>query len=70
MNENKPWYLSKTIWATVVTLLAAVLPTVAQMGTGETTDDVTKIAAGAAAVVAGVVAIYGRYKATKAIGKK
>jgi len=68
--EDKSWYLSKTIWGSVIALLGIILPVVAQMGTEGVTDDVTKMAGGIAAIVGSAIALYGRYKATTSIKKK
>lgn len=70
--ENKPWYLSKTIWGTAITLVALVAPKVVGW-LGATPDEATAtvltIADGVAAVVGAALAIYGRVKADKKITK-
>ena len=58
--ENKPWYTSKTVWGTVVVLVAAVVPVVKQMGTDGVTDSLTNLVIGVAAVIGAEVAIIGR----------
>lgn len=67
--QNKPWYLSKTIWGVAVTALAAIIPTVAKMNAEGLTGDLTQLASGVALVVGAALAIYGRYKAATKIGK-
>jgi uncharacterized membrane protein len=65
--ESKHWYESKTIWGTILALLASIVPLISKMGVDGLSDNAVQIAAGVAAVVGGAVAIYGRYKATKSI---
>jgi len=65
MTESKPWYLSTTIWGTVTTLLALVVPRVVDaLGGGDIATDTLVQAAQAVAVLVGVVAtVWGRMKA-------
>lgn len=68
MDDAKPWYLSRTIWASLVTVLLAVA--------GMTGLPVTAVDGGALAeaivqaltAILGVVAILGRLNATRRIG--
>jgi hypothetical protein len=68
MDVTKPWYLSRTIWASLVTVLLAAaglagLP-VAGIDGGALTDAVVQ----ALSAVAGIVAILGRLNARTRIG--
>ena len=70
MPETKPWYLSKTIIATIISMVVALLaefhvklPAIDQ---GQLTDMVLAITTG----VAGIVAIYGRATAKKQLTAK
>jgi hypothetical protein len=68
MDASKPWYLSRTIWASLVTVGLAVagmagLP-VAEVDGGELAEAVVQ----ALTAVLGVVAIVGRLNATRRIG--
>lgn len=63
--EGKPWYTSRTVWGAIIAVVASVIPLVSRMGVEGVTDDATNIASGIAAVVGGIVAIYGRYKAAE-----
>ena len=69
MDENKNWYQSKTVWSGIVVLVAVVLGqlgfTVDAATQGEIVDTLLAIIT----AVAGIVAIVGRIKATKQIGK-
>ena len=67
MEETKPIYLSKTVIASVIVILATVLgPFGINIDAGTQTQLVDFILAIVTAV-AGIVAIYGRVKATKVI---
>jgi hypothetical protein len=68
MDDAKPWYLSRTIWASLVTVLLAVagmagLP-VAVVDGGALAEAIVQ----ALTAVLGVVAILGRLNATRRIG--
>lgn len=67
MIEEKPWYLSRTIWASLVTILAAAAGmgglAVESADQGLLTDSILQIVT----AVAGLVGIYGRLRATAAI---
>lgn len=67
MNDSKPWYLSRTIWASIITIATASgslfgLPS----GFDDTvlTDAVLQLVT----AVSGVVAIFGRLSAKTRIG--
>lgn len=71
--NNKSWYASKGVWGGIIAVLAGVLPLV---GVNLTGDDQTVVAEGlaaigaaVAAIIGGGVAIWGRLKAKKPIGK-
>lgn len=68
MISTKPWYLSRTIWAALVTIATAAggligLP-VGAVDNAALTDALLQ----AIAAVAGVVALLGRLSATERIG--
>ena len=68
MTGIKPWYLSRTIWAALVTICTSLfgllgLPTGA-IDNGALTDLVLQLVTGAM----GVVAIFGRLSASQKIG--
>jgi len=67
MDSIKPWYLSRTIWASVVTVLSAGasllgLP-VGGIDGGALTDSLLQ----AVTAVSGIIAIFGRLSATTRI---
>lgn len=67
MNGVKPWYLSRTIWASVVTVMTAMgaifgLP-VAQLDNAALTETLLQ----AITAVSGLIAILGRMRATTRI---
>lgn len=67
MTDSKPWYLSRTVWAAIVTIVAAVLGLFGQ-------DELDQAATAeallqAATAIAGVVALLGRLVATTRIGR-
>lgn len=68
MIDIKPWYLSRTIWASLVTVfLAAAGYAGVSAGAeeeGALTDSLTEIAT----ALAGIVAVIGRLRATTKIG--
>ncbi|MBX3531659.1 MAG: hypothetical protein KF849_13710 [Rhizobiaceae bacterium] len=68
MDDAKPWYLSRTIWASLITVLLAVagivgVPVAAVDG-GALADAIVQ----AVTAILGVVAILGRLNATRRIG--
>ena len=72
--ENKPWYLSKTIWGAVIGVAAGGL---ALAGHGLSSDaqtwladEVVQVIEAGATVVGGLLAIYGRVRAETRIGKQ
>jgi hypothetical protein len=68
MTEQKAWYLSRTVWASIVTIATTVggifgLP-IAGLDNSAVTDTILQIAA----AVSGVIALWGRIVATSRIG--
>ncbi|MCV3240030.1 hypothetical protein [Mesorhizobium sp. ZC-5] len=71
MTETKPWYLSRTIWAsliTVATALAGILGLPVEGLDNSALTDTLLQAVAAVAAVAGLVAILGRLSAKNRIG--
>ncbi len=68
MNESKPWYLSRTIWASVITVMAATAGliglSVDDADQTVLTDTILQVVTG----LAGIVAIVARLSATDRIG--
>jgi len=68
--ENKPWYLSKTIWGAAVALVGLVSPkAVEALGGPEATDTVMAAVGLVAELVGLVVVVWGRASATKPLTK-
>ncbi len=68
MMDTKPWYLSKTIWASIITICTAAgglfgLPT-GIIDNSALTETVLQ----AITAISGLVAIFGRVYATESIG--
>lgn len=68
MTENKPWYLSRTIWAALITVVAAgaglVGLTISDTDQALLTDSILQ----AITALGGILAIIGRLAATNRIG--
>ncbi|PWJ85316.1 hypothetical protein C7441_103172 [Pseudaminobacter salicylatoxidans] len=68
MTENKPWYLSRTIWAALITVAAAGAGlaglTISDTDQALLTDSILQ----AVAALGGIVAIIGRLAAKNRIG--
>jgi len=68
--ENKPWYLSRTIWGAAVALIGLVSPKVVEMLGGPAATDTIVVAAGLVAELVGLVmVVLGRAKATGPLTK-
>lgn len=68
MESSKPWYLSRTVWASLVTVAAAIG---GLMGMSIGASDqalVTEALLQIVAAVGGVIAVLGRLTATEKIG--
>jgi hypothetical protein len=68
MLEAKQWYQSKTVWGAMIAMAAPLLKHAGvEMGLAEQADLADALATLAGAL-GGVLAIYGRVKATRSIG--
>lgn len=70
LQETKPWYLSKTVWASLATVSASMLGLLKVSVTPDVVDDVADWAVAAATLAGGAVAMYGRLNATRRIGPR
>jgi hypothetical protein len=68
MTTAKPWYLSRTIWASIVAILSAAAGFVGVPLAGVENPELTDALLQAATAVAGLVAILGRVGAKDRIG--
>lgn len=68
MADSKPWYLSRTIWAALVTIALSVLGMFGMSMNGVDDAALVEAIVQAATAVAGVVALVGRLFAQSRIG--
>ncbi|NGO53631.1 hypothetical protein [Allomesorhizobium camelthorni] len=68
MTASKPWYLSRTIWASLVTILTAAMGLMGMSGVGIDDAALTDAVLQAVTALAGVIALFGRLSATDRIG--
>ena len=75
MDDNKPWYQSKTIWGSLIMLASLALPA---FGLVSLTPDqqsmmvnnIVGVVDAVLGLIGGILAIYGRFTAKTTIGKK
>lgn len=63
MSESKPWYFSKTIWASLIAVAGAVLSAIGFDLDENVQADLTDIAIQFVTVTASIAAIFGRLAA-------
>jgi len=68
MDGSKPWYLSRTVWAALVTVLMALLGLFGIRPDGFDDNAFVETLLQAATAIAGVVALIGRLSARARIG--
>ena len=67
MNKSKPWYLSRTIWASIVTLLTGGAGLVGVPVGGLDNAALTETIMQAITAISGLIAIMGRVSAKERI---
>lgn len=72
--DTKPWYASKGIWGGIISVVALIVGIFGVEGlTPEVqsaiVDNLVVVASGVGTLIGTVLGIYGRLKATSAIGK-
>jgi hypothetical protein len=67
MVDEKPWYLSKTIWGSLVAIAAAIASAFGMPLGGDLQAQLVEALLQVAGAVGGLVAIYGRLTATDII---
>jgi len=67
--EQKPWYLSKTVIASIITVVIGVVGAFGYDELASEKESLTEVVLSLATAIAGAVAIYGRLTATKQIRK-
>ena len=68
MTDTKPWYLSRTVWASVVGIILSVAGLVGVGIDAINPEGLTDAFLQAAAAIAGIIAVIGRLAATRKIG--
>jgi len=68
MSNAKPWYLSKTVWASIVTIGTAVSGMIGIPAGVIANSALTDTIFQAVTAISGLVAIFGRLSATSQIG--
>lgn len=68
MNDLKPWYVSRTIWASIVSLVIGAMGVLGMAVDGADQSILTDATMQAVVAVAGAIAIWGRITARDRIG--
>lgn len=68
MTTNKPWYLSRTIWASIVTVLTGAAGLTGLPIDGLDNAELTDTLLQAISAVSGLIAVFGRLSAKHRIG--
>jgi hypothetical protein len=68
MTDSKPWYLSRTIWASLITIVTAAAGIVGVPVAGVDNAALTDTLLQAITAISGLVAIFGRLGASSRIG--
>lgn len=68
MYDSKAWYASKAVWGGIIAVLAAIAGAFGYVISPELQTELANQIVAGAGVVGGMLAIYGRVKAEKAIG--
>ena len=68
MTETKPWYLSRTIWASLITIVTAAGGILGIPVAGIDNSALTDTLLQAITAISGLVAIFGRLDAKSRIG--
>ena len=68
MTDSKPWYLSRTIWASLITIVTAAAGIVGVPVAGIDNSALIDTLLQAITAISGLVAIFGRLGASSRIG--
>ncbi len=68
MNGTKVWWQSKTVWGSIIALVAGAATLAGVKLDATLQDQLAQLLSGAGEIVGGALAWYGRAKATGAIG--
>lgn len=67
MNDIKNWWQSKTIWGGIITVFAVILGAFGYALSGDDQFALVEIVSTIGGAIGGLLAIYGRVKASKAV---
>jgi hypothetical protein len=67
MNDNKAWYLSKTVWSGIIAALAGMAGLFGWTIPAGEVQNITEYVVSGIVTVAGLLGVYGRVKATKKV---
>lgn len=70
MNGTKPWWQSKTVWGSIIALLAGIATFAGLKLDATLQDQLADLITGAANVAGGLIAWYGRVKAQSTLAWK
>ena len=68
MTDSKPWYLSRTIWASLITIVTAAAAILGVPVAGIDNAALTDTLLQAVTAISGLVAVFGRLGAQSRIG--
>jgi hypothetical protein len=68
MDSTKPWYLSRTIWASLITVAISIAGVLGVPVAGIDDAGLTDAVLQGATAIAGIVAVFGRLSAKDRIG--
>lgn len=68
-NDNKAWWQSKTVWGGLIALAAGILAAFGFTLSPEDQNTLVNIVVGITGAVGGLIAVVGRVKASKKVGK-
>ena len=69
MNDNKLWWQSKAVWGGIIALLSAIAGAFGYAVSADDQSALSDIALTIGGAVGGLLAIYGRTKASKRVGQ-
>lgn len=70
MYDNKRWWQSKTVWGGGVAMASGIVGLFGYNVVGADQAQIVEIGSGISVIAASILAIFGRLKASKTVGKK
>jgi hypothetical protein len=68
--DTKPWYTSTTIWGSIIAITAPLIGAIFHVNISTESAAIADALAGIGGAIGGLIAVYGRVKATTSIGAK